>query len=118
MRPLHVVYMLLDLMLELDVLISTLFSMSLALLSCLTLVLVLDGIAVGACSDLALLLTDVLGSKGASVHFKSVWFLLTCTSFSVQMVYDLEFLATTIPTSKLISYIISITNFAANRKLW
>ena len=51
-RPLHVVYMLLDL---LDLLISTLFGMSFALAVHLTLELWICG---GACLDLAKLLTD------------------------------------------------------------
>ena len=94
-QPLHLVYMLLVL------LTSTLFPMSFALL-CLILELGTFG---GACIDLALLLTGwvlILSSKGASVHFRSVWFLLTCVPFSVQIVYDLASLAETIPISNLL----------------
>ena len=82
MQPLCVVYMLL---VKLDFLTSTLFSVSFA--SPVHLILVLDGTGVVGVSwlDLALLLTNggVLGSKGASVHFKSIRFQLTCTPFSV-----------------------------------
>ena len=95
MRPLHIVYILL---VELHFLTFTLFPMSFALLSCLT--LVLDGTVVGACLDLAKLLTG-FSSNGASVHLRSIQFLLICVECSVQISYDLASLAETIPTLNL-----------------
>ena len=63
----------------------TLSFVSFALSLCLA--LVLDGLLEGACEDLAILLTTGTGcgcaSSGASVHFKSIRFLLISVPFSV-----------------------------------
>ena len=87
------------LLVELHFLTFTLFPVSFALLSCLT--LALDGTTVGACLDLAKLLSG-FSSNGVSVHLRYIWFLLICVPCSVQISYNLASLAETIPTLNLL----------------